>query len=53
MKDLFDPKYKGKVILLDEMRDTVPLVMQSQGVDIDEATKQDWLDAIDLHQEGH
>ena len=48
MKDLFDPKYKGKVILLDEMRDTVPLLMQSQGVDMDEATKQDWLDAIDL-----
>ena len=51
MKDLFDPKYKGKVIFLDEMRDTVPLVMQSQGVDIAEATKQDWLDAIDLIRE--
>jgi len=52
MKDLFDPKYKGKVIFLDEMRDTLPLVMQSQGVDIAEATKQDWLDAIDLLKEG-
>ena len=44
--DLFDPKYKGKVTMLTEMRDTVPLVMQSQGVDVANATKQDWLDAI-------
>jgi spermidine/putrescine transport system substrate-binding protein len=53
VEDLFDPKYKGKVIFLDEMRDTLPLVMQSQGVDdVAEATKQDWLDAIDLLKEG-
>ncbi len=52
MEDLLDPKYKGKVIFLDEMRDTLPLVMQSQGVDVDEATKQDWLDAIDLIKDG-
>ena len=47
ISDLFDPKYKGQVILLDEMRDTVPLVMQSEGVDVDTATKEDWLAAID------
>ena len=45
--DLFDPKYKGQVTMLTEMRDTVPLVMQSQGVDLAEATKEDWLAAID------
>ena len=45
--DLFDPKYEGRVILLDEMRDTLPLVMQSEGVDVEEATKEDWLAAID------
>jgi spermidine/putrescine transport system substrate-binding protein len=45
--DLFDPKYEGRVILLDEMRDTLPLVMQSEGVDMEEATKEDWLAAID------
>jgi spermidine/putrescine transport system substrate-binding protein len=48
IKDLFDPKYKGKVTFLDEMRDTVPLVMQSQGIDPADASKQDWLDTIDL-----
>jgi spermidine/putrescine transport system substrate-binding protein len=51
IKDLFDPKYKGKVTMLTEMRDTLPLVMQSEGVDVAEATKQDWLDAIDRLKE--
>jgi spermidine/putrescine transport system substrate-binding protein len=45
--DLFDPKYKGKVDMLTEMRDTVPLVMKCMGVDLGNATEQDWLDAID------
>jgi spermidine/putrescine transport system substrate-binding protein len=45
--DLFDPQYKGKVEMLTEMRDTVPLVMKCNGVDLDQATEQDWLDAID------
>jgi spermidine/putrescine transport system substrate-binding protein len=45
--DLFDPKYKGKVDFLSELRETVPLVMTCQGVDPEEATEQDWLDAIE------
>ena len=45
--DLFDPQYKGKVEMLTEMRDTVPLVMKCMGVNLDDATEQDWLDAID------
>jgi spermidine/putrescine transport system substrate-binding protein len=44
---LFDPKYKGKVTMLTEMRDTVPLVLQSMGKDPNTATKDDWLAAID------
>ena len=51
INDLFDPKYKGKVTLLTEMRDTVPLVMAADGVDPKEATTQDWLDAIDKIKE--
>jgi spermidine/putrescine transport system substrate-binding protein len=47
VNDLFDPKYKGRVDLLDEMRDTVPLVMRGEGIDSEEATKEDWLAAID------
>jgi spermidine/putrescine transport system substrate-binding protein len=45
--DLFNPKYKGKVTMLTEMRDTVPLVMQSMGVNPNDATKDDWMAAID------
>ena len=47
INDLFDPKYKGKVTMLSEMRDTVPLVMKADGVDPENATDQDWLDAIE------
>jgi spermidine/putrescine transport system substrate-binding protein len=47
VNDLFDPKFKGKITMLDEMRDTVPLVMRGEGIQPGEATKQDWLDAID------
>jgi spermidine/putrescine transport system substrate-binding protein len=47
INDLFDPKYKGKVEMLTEMRDTVPLVMKADGIDPADATTQDWLDAID------
>ncbi len=44
--DLFDPQYAGKVEMLTEMRDTVPLVMKCMGVDLDQATTDDWLAAI-------
>jgi spermidine/putrescine transport system substrate-binding protein len=45
--DLFDPKYKGKVDMLTELRDTVPLVMKCQGVDLSHVTEDDWMSAID------
>jgi spermidine/putrescine transport system substrate-binding protein len=51
LKQLFDPKYKGKVTMLDEMRDTVPLVMQMQGADPQNFTKEDWEKAIDFLRE--
>ncbi|MDQ2699841.1 MAG: spermidine/putrescine ABC transporter substrate-binding protein [Actinomycetota bacterium] len=47
INDLFDPKYKGKVTLLAEMRDTVPLVMAADGVDVENASTEDWMNAID------
>lgn len=47
VNDLFDPKYKGKVTMLAELRETVPLVMLAEGVDPVEASNEDWLDAID------
>ena len=47
INDLFDPKYKGKVTMLTELRDTVPLVMKAEGVDPAEASNEEWLAAID------
>ncbi len=39
LDDLWDPKLKGKVTVLSEMRDTMGLILLSQGVDI---SKADW-----------
>lgn len=47
VNDLFDPKYKGKVTFLEEMRDSVPLVMKAEGVDPTEASDAEWEKAID------
>jgi spermidine/putrescine transport system substrate-binding protein len=45
--DLFNPKYKGKVDFLNEVRETVPLVMKCEGVNPEEATEADWMKAIE------
>ncbi len=47
INDLFNPQYKGKVEMLTELRDTVPLVMKANGIDPNKATEQQWLDTID------
>ena len=47
VNDLFDPQYKGKVTVLSELRDTIPLMLKADGIDPSEATKQQWLDEID------
>ena len=49
--DLFNPKYKGKVTMLTEMTDTVTLILQSEGINPDDATKDEWLAAIDKLRE--
>lgn len=51
ISDIFDPKYKGKVTVLTELRDTVPLVMKSMGVDPTDASAEEWLAAIDKLRE--
>jgi spermidine/putrescine transport system substrate-binding protein len=47
VNDLFDPKYKGKVTMLDELRETPALVMLAEGVDPATASAEEWLTAID------
>ena len=46
INDLFDPKYHGKVEMITELPEVVPLVMMAEGKDPLRASKQDWLDAI-------
>lgn len=48
--DLFDPKYKGKVDFLNEVVETVPLVMACEGTDPESASEADWMKAIDKIQ---
>jgi spermidine/putrescine transport system substrate-binding protein len=52
VNDLFDPKYKGKVEMLSELRDTVPVVMLGMGVDPETASEDDFLAAIDKLKQG-
>jgi spermidine/putrescine transport system substrate-binding protein len=47
INDLFDPKYKGKVTMLDELREAPALVMLAEGVDPAKAGADQWLAAID------
>jgi spermidine/putrescine transport system substrate-binding protein len=47
VNDLFDPKYKGKVTFLEEMRDSAALVMKGEGVDPVGASDADWEKAIE------
>jgi spermidine/putrescine transport system substrate-binding protein len=47
MADLLDPQYKGRVTFLGDPYDDVSLMMRMMGIDPTEATKEDWLAAID------
>lgn len=46
VNDLFKPQYKGKVTVLSELRDTIPLMLKADGIDPAGATKQQWLDEV-------
>ena len=47
VNDVFDPKYKGRVVLISELREVVPLFMKAEGIDPEEATEEDWLATIE------
>ena len=47
VNDLFDPKFKGKVTMLTEMRDTVGSVLLGEGIKPEDATKDQALQAIE------
>jgi len=45
--DLFDPKYKGKVEMLEEVRESAGLVLKCEGLDPEKASEAQWMKAID------
>jgi len=47
VNDLFDPRYKGKVTVLTELRDTIPLMLKADGIDPTEATSEQWMEQVD------
>jgi spermidine/putrescine transport system substrate-binding protein len=47
VNDLFDPKFKGRVSMLSDWRDSAGLVMLAQGKKTDGATKDDVLAAVE------
>jgi spermidine/putrescine transport system substrate-binding protein len=49
--DLFDPKWAGKVDMLSELRDTLPMTLKCMGIDPDKATTDQWLQAVDKVKE--
>ena len=57
LDDLWAPELKGRVVVLSEMRDTMGVIMMSQGTDITKFTSDQFYDALDLFaskvSEGH
>jgi spermidine/putrescine transport system substrate-binding protein len=51
VNDLFDPKYKGRVEMLTELRETIPILMKADGIEPEDATEEDWLAAIEKLRE--
>ena len=47
LDDLFAPQNKGKIVVLSEMRDTVGIILLSQGVNLQTVTEDQWMNAVD------
>lgn len=46
--DLFSPSNKGKIVVLSEMRDTVGIILRSQGVDLSTVTEDQFMNGVDF-----
>jgi spermidine/putrescine transport system substrate-binding protein len=46
--DLFAPQNKGKIVVLSEMRDTIGIILLSQGVNLQTVTEDQFMNAIDF-----
>jgi spermidine/putrescine transport system substrate-binding protein len=48
IEDLFSPANKGKIVVLSEMRDTVGIILRSQGVNLSTVTEDQFMNAVDF-----
>jgi len=48
LEDLFSPSNKGKIVVLSEMRDTVGIILCSQGVNLSTVTEDQFMNAVDF-----
>ena len=48
LDDLFSPANKGKIVVLSEMRDTVGIILRSQGVSLATVTEDQFMNAVDF-----
>ena len=48
LDDLFAPQNKGKIVVLTEMRDTIGIILLSQGVDLATVTEAQFMNAVDF-----
>jgi spermidine/putrescine transport system substrate-binding protein len=48
--DLWQPQNKGKIVVLSEMRDTIGVILLSQGVNIETVTEDQFMNAVDFLQ---
>jgi len=48
LDDLFSPANKGKIVVLSEMRDTVGVILRSQGVSLATVTENQFMNAVDF-----
>jgi spermidine/putrescine transport system substrate-binding protein len=48
LEDLFSPANKGKIVVLSEMRDTVGIILRSQGVSLQTVTEDQFMNAVDF-----
>ena len=48
LDDLWQPQNKGKIVVLSEMRDTIGLILLSQGIDITTVTEDQFRNAVDF-----
>jgi spermidine/putrescine transport system substrate-binding protein len=48
IEDLFSPQNKGKIVVLSEMRDTIGIILRSQGVDLAAVTEDQFMNGVDF-----